>query len=436
MKKELADFLWGMSFSSLSRRRKKLLTGMIVLSLLVHVVALGIFGSWVVMRTKREEKTVFVTPPPIKTYEPRKLEHRVKVQKRQRSSSRPSMVPRMVSMKMTNLALPQIKMNPKIITTSFQPKFKPVSGKGLGVGLGTGYGLGGFGQGVSKFDFFGIRGRGDRIAVLVDVSVSMVEEERGGPSGFRRVKSRINDVVNALNEAAFFNLVVFADAASAWQPKMVIANDENKDAAKRFLRPFNVDGNWGLTDGNLYARNLGLEAVGGTTRLDLAITSAFEHGADTILIISDGLPKVEKPISDAKLKSYNKKLEEWRKKNARKIKDWEDSETVEQKIWIPPDDGKLREGKKNTGKAGHWVVRKVRRRNRPKLPPEPERQYWTIQEFINHMAKLNESLYAKKGKKLPVIHSIGYQIDREGGKFLKKLAHKYKGQYRRVTRVR
>ncbi|MBT3380059.1 MAG: VWA domain-containing protein [Lentisphaerae bacterium] len=436
MKKESADFLWGISFSSLSQRRRKLLTSMIVVSLLVHVVALGIFGSWVVMRSKREEKTVFVTPPPIKTYEPRKLEHRVKVQKRQRSSSRPSMVPRMVSMKMTNLALPQIKTDPKIITTSFQPKFKPVSGKGLGVGLGTGYGLGGFGQGVSKFDFFGIRGRGDRIAILVDVSVSMVEEERGGPSGFNRVKARINDVVTALNEAAFFNLVVFADAASTWQGKMVIANDENKDGAKRFLRPFNVDGNWGLTDGNLYAKNLGLEAIGGTTRLDLAITAAFEQGADTILIISDGLPKVEKPIPEGKLKSYNRKLEEWRKKNSNKLKDYEDSATVEKKVWVAGDDGKLREGKRNTGKKGRWEVRRVRTGHRPKPPDEPDRQYWTLNEFINHMAKLNESLYAKKGKKLPIIHSIGYQIDREGGNFLKKLAHKYKGNYRRVASIR
>jgi hypothetical protein len=86
----------------------------------------------------------------MKTYEPRKLEFKVKVSKQQRSSSRPSMSPRMVSTKMSDIALPEIKVDPKIVKTSFQPKFKAVSGAGLGAGLGTGYGIGGFGTGVSS----------------------------------------------------------------------------------------------------------------------------------------------------------------------------------------------------------------------------------------------------------------------------------------------
>ena len=436
MRKELRSLLWGLGFTQLSQRRRKQLRMMLLLSLLLHVVGLLVFGSWIVMRAHTEEKTVFVAPPPIKTYEPRKLEHRVKVQKRQRSSSRPSMVPRMVSMKTSNLALPKIEMDPKVIHTSFQPKFKAVSGKGLGVGLGTGYGLGGFGQGVSEFNFFGIRGRGDRIAVLVDVSVSMVEEERGGPSGFLRVKDRINQVVNALHEGAFFGVVVFADAAKTWKEEMLIANDENKESAKRWLRPFNTEGNWGLKTGNIYASTLGLEATGGTTRLDLALTGAFQQGADTILVISDGLPRVMKPMDAQRMAEHDRQLAAWRKKNAGKLEDWENADLVEQKVWVPGNDGKLKEGRAAGPAQGHWVVKKVRRGRRPQGPKAPETEYWSLNEFIEHLEKLNAELYAKKGRKAPVIHSIGYQIDRPGGDFLRKLAHQYKGKYRRVARIR
>ena len=225
----------------MAQQRRKLLSLSFMTGGIGLAVALIIFGGYVIMHMQVEEKTVFVAPPPPKRrYEPRKLEHKVKIQKRQRSSSRPTIVPRLVAMKKASMVLPEIKVDPKVINTSFQPKFKSVSGKGVGVGLGNGYGLGGFGQGVNKFNFFGIRGKGDRVAVLVDVSVSMVEKEKGGVAGYMRVKSRINRVIDALNEGALFNVIVFGDAADACFPKLVIANYKNKMDAKNYLHPFNT----------------------------------------------------------------------------------------------------------------------------------------------------------------------------------------------------
>jgi len=272
--------------------------------------------------------------------------------------------------------------------------------------------------------------------VLVDVSVSMVEEERGGPSGFLRVKDRINQVVSALDEGAFFGVVVFADAAKTWNEKMLIANDKNKEGVKRWLRPFNTEGNWGLKSGNIYASTEGLQATGGTTRLDLALTGAFQQGADTILIISDGLPRVEKPVDAQRMAEHDRQYAAWRKKNSGKLNEWENSDLVEQKVWVPGHDGKLKEGRAAGPKKGHWVVKKVRRNRRPQGPKTPEKVYWSLNEFIEHFEKLNEALYAKKGRKPPVVHCIGYQIDREGSEFLRKLAHHYKGRYRRVARLR
>jgi hypothetical protein len=426
--------LLGAGYARLSARQRRVLGATLTVSLALHLGGLVIFGGWIVMRQHTEEQTVFVTPPPVKTYQPRQLEHRVKVQKRQRSSSRPAMMPRLLTTKVAAITLPQVALDPKLITTSFQPQFKAVSGLGLGVGTGAGYGLSGFGQGVTDFNFFGIRGRGDRVALLVDVSVSMVEEERGGPGGFLRVRQRIHEVIEKLDEAALFNLVVFADAAEVWKAEMTIANPDHKQAAMSWFRRYNADGDYGLTSGNVEAAEMGLPAMGGTTRLDLALTAAFQQGADTILILSDGEPRVEKGTDPTRQRAYEQDLAKWEQKHADELAK---AEWVEQKVWVDAQDGKLREGgPRGPASKGRWEVRRVRIGVPRGQPVAPEIAYWTVEDFLEHLRRLNEAVYAKKGRKSPVIHCIGYQIDSKGGDFLRKLAHAYKGKYRRVASLR
>ena len=445
----------------MAQQRRKLLSVSFMTGGIGLAISLIIFGGYVIMNMQVEEKTVFVAPPPPKRrYEPKKLEHKVKIQKRQRSSSRPTIVPRLVAMKKANMTLPEIKVNPKVINTSFQPKFKSVSGKGVGVGLGDGYGLGGFGQGVNKFDFFGIRGKSDRVAILVDVSVSMVEEEKGGVAGYMRVKSRINRVVEALDEGALFNVIVFGDAADACFKRLEIANSKNKKTAKDYLAPFNTEGNWGCASGNIHADGKGLPAKGGSTRLDLALTAAFQQEADTILIISDGAPMVLRGITADEMRAYANKRREWEKENAKKIQAYNDAQTTTTtapvktvKVWIPPKKarpprkGPPKEGQPpDTGSPavpGHWEIRTTHsggHRHGPKMPKcpfkAPTERYWTLTEFLKHLKLLHEHYYIKKGKKRPVIHCIGYKIDRKGDKFLKALAKAYKGKYRRVQTLR
>ncbi len=464
----LAVLLSGFGYYKLSRRRRRQLAYVLAGSFAAHVLAFIIWGGYVIATQRREQAVVFKTPPPVRRYEPRKLEHKVKLRKQQRSSSRPSMMPRLVSLKPSTLALPEIKVDPKIIRTTFQPKFKAVSGLGLGAGLGTGYGTHGFGIGVSTFNFFGIHGRGEKIAILVDVSVSMVEEERGGPEGFERVRARLNQVVDRLSEASMFNVIVFADAASSAFKTMVIANPDNKNKAKIFMKGFNTEGNWGLTSGNITPSGRGLRAAGGTTRLDIGLTAAFEQEADTILIISDGIPMVKKPITAEMARAHAERVKQWQLENAGAVAQWEaafaaaqaNAKVITEKVWVPeqpaipprpPGKAPLREGAQpDPGHPGrpaipaHW---EVRTRTiwpgggggpppRPQPPRMPDPGWWTLADFLEHLRLLHEAIYAKKGKKPPIIHCIGYQIDKQGGAFMSKLSATYRGQYRRVTTLR
>ena len=428
--------------------RKKTLRLVLTGSLLVHLLGLTIFGGMILVKSLTKEETVFEAPPPIRKYEPRKLELKVKVQQKQRSSSRPQVVPRLVSSRPSNITLPDIKVDPKLVTTTFQPKFKAVSGTGMGVGLGTGYGTSGFGQGVSHVNFFGIKAGGERIAVCVDVSVSMVEKERGGPPAFLKVKQRVGKVVDSLKDGTLFNVIVFADGCSILnKEKMLYANPETRTEAKRFIAPFNTEGNWGHDSGNFDSFDKGLPASDGTTRLDLAISAAMSQGADTILVISDGIPAVVKEYTEEQIKSHAKRLENWNKANAAKLAAYDAklANTPTRRVWVPPQPARkpsklpLREGEKydpgSLAIDGYWKeVQDVGPRPEPPAMPKPGT--WQLPDFVKHISLIYKDIYVEKGLKQPCIHCIGYQIDKDGKNFLKKLSQHYKGQFRLVNRLR
>ncbi|MBR0057364.1 MAG: hypothetical protein IJP66_08555 [Kiritimatiellae bacterium] len=438
----------GADAEALRARRRAMLRYILLGSLAAHVVALLVFGGIRLAAYLAREEVVFEAPPPSITYEPRKVELKVKVRKSQRSSSRPSVVPRMVSARPSNISMPEIKVDPKLVTTSFQPKFKAVGGKGLGAGLGAGYGSGGFGDGVSSINFFGLSARGERIAILVDVSVSMVEEERGGPEGFGRVRERLSQVVKSLRDGTLFTVVAFADACSTMSDKMVYASDATRAKARDFLNGFNTEGNYGLDAGNFAGGGAGLKAVGGTTRLDLAITAAMLQGADTIMIISDGLPEVEKGLDAAAIEAYNESVRRWHEAHRGEVEAYERAyaSAPVRRVWVPPQPARppsnpkvLKEGAKYDPGApardGYWrEVRDVG--SRPSPPPMPEAGRWTLADFVAHMNLIYEAEYRPKGLKMPQVHCIGYQIDKQGGAFLNDLARRFKGQYRLVRKLR
>lgn len=445
---DAAERLSGPGFLRLARLRRRQLLRIAAVAAVAHLLGLAVFGGYVVLSSRRDEPALFTVPPPVRTYEPRQLEHKVKLQRRQRSSSRPAMVPRIVAARVTDLALPEVKTDPKRVTTAFQPKFKAVSGKGLGAGLGTGYGTSGFGDGFPSVDFFGIQARGERIAILVDVSISMVEEQRGGAEGFVRVKTRVDQVVDALRDGTLFTLIVFADGCSVLAPELLHASPETRRRAKAYLRPFNTPGQFGLTEGNITGSPHGLPAAGGTTRLDLALGAALDRGCDTLLILSDGMPQVEKSVSLEQIRAYQERVARWREQNAGRLADFDAAPVETRRVWVPPQAAvpaskqPLREGapppRDIPARAGYWREVSGRRGGvrRPEPPASPRPELWTLADFVQHIERICEAVYKPQGRKPPKVHTIGYMIDRDGHEFLQRLARQYQGQYRRVQSLR
>jgi hypothetical protein len=290
-----------------------------------------------------------------------------------------------------------------------------------------------------------------------------------------RVKQRLSQVIDALAEGSLFNVIVFADAGSAMEKKMVVANNSNRKKAKMFLRPYNTEGNWGHNSGNLGSCPIGVRAVGGTTRLDIALSAAVIQGADTILIISDGIPRVRKGVSQEQVRAHNERLKQWNMENAAKVAAWQQNfaaaqanvQTSSSKVWVParpavparviparpPSKRPPKEGQPidrgsprrvipaQPARPGYWKV--VTHSSggysgppRPKAPKMKDPGWWTLADFVRHLTILHEKHNKKKGRKPPQIHCIGYQIDKEGNAFLRGLARQYHGKYRRVKQIR
>ena len=118
---------------------------------------------------------------------------------------------------------------------------KNFSMAGLGTGLGSGTGSGGLGLGTSTVSFFGIQAAGERIAFIVDLSRSMVEDDKGGLNGINVLKSELKNMVEKLNDGTFFNLIFFDDNVDIFKPQLVIANTWTKKEADTFISPYYSD---------------------------------------------------------------------------------------------------------------------------------------------------------------------------------------------------
>jgi len=404
-------------------QRRKLFVTSLLISLAINLLILAIAGWLVVFHHLFVEEAQFRSEEVVKRLKPRELEYKVRVQELQKKSGRPVLQPRISADGLSKLSLPDVKVEIVSVKDKISANVKTMGISGLGTGIGSGTGHGGLGLGTSEVNFFGIRDRSERIAFLVDVSLSMLEDERGGVWGYERLKQEIIRMINGLSEGTFFNIIIFATHVDTFLPKLKVATPEIKERAVQFLKPYNVYEKKGDEKrfGNLYknyfpAPEVGLPARSGTTRIDMALTAAFEQGADTIFILTDGSPRIWKLLEGKEREDYEKRLarltdrqkQKGKENAAKKRKERKKENAKRAKKGLPP---KITEG----GGGGGGGV------------PRPK---WNHDDVLEHLKKLAENLY--KDRKPPRVHVIGYETNAPDENFLKELASDYRGKFRRI----
>ncbi|HEY5768439.1 MAG TPA: hypothetical protein VIS71_01220, partial [Terrimicrobium sp.] len=235
------------NFEGLASKRKQPILGTFSLSVIIHAAIIALLGGVVVFKVLERPPAQFKPPPPpakVTKIEPRKLQHRIKIREQQQNSGRPRVSPRLTANRVSGISLPEIEVDPAAapVKSNIQKNIgKSFSMGGLGSGLGSGTGSGGLGLGTSTVSFFGIQAAGERIAFVIDLSRSMVEDDKGGLKGINVLKNELKGMVEKLNDGTFFNLIFFDENVDLFKPKLVIAKPATKKEADDFISPYYAD---------------------------------------------------------------------------------------------------------------------------------------------------------------------------------------------------
>jgi hypothetical protein len=438
-------------------KRKQPLLGTLSLSVVIHAAVIALLGGVVVFKVLERAPAQFKPPPPAaKTtkIEPRKLQHKIKIREQQQNSGRPRVSPRLTANRVSGISLPEIEVDPTM--TVVKSNIKKDIGRnfsmgGLGIGFGSGTGSGGLGLGTSRVSFFGIQASGERIAFVIDLSRSMVEDDKGGLNGIKVLKDELKEMVQKLNDGTFFNLIFFDGNVDLFKPNLVVAKPTIKKEAEEFIAPYY--GTYGKELLQNYSQdnrgwpsatrlhNYNFPILQATTKfvtgggnrnsqIDAPLAAAFQMQADTIFIISDGAPSFERALFGKELEEYQKRVAESEEKWAR----------------LTPKDLEKMEKKNKASAEKFWkeVDAENARRARRGLPPQVfedggpggsgpgvPRPSLTPAETIDYIRALAVELYGDK-KKMPKIYTVAYGAGAGGEAFLQALAREFHGRFKKL----
>jgi len=404
---------------------RSLLYKVFILSLLLHIALILLASPLVLYSYFFRREVTFEPPPDIeRTIEPRKLEYKVHVQETQKRSGRPQVQPRLTADRLSELALPDLKIEIAPIKNPNIPRMVNFASAGIGTGLGDGQGNEGLSLGQSSVNFFGVRAQGERVFILVDVSTSMLEDLRGGHNGFRLVRDELARLIKGLSPGTFFNVGTFAHSYDQYKDNMVLASADNKQSAIAWLSRYNTPGGQVETHSantelavEIDTYKVGRADKGGSTRQDLALAAAMSQSADAIFMITDGQPRLMRHLTD----------EEW--------EDWK------KKYWSEAEVKKVEAAKEKERQA---LEEENKKRARRGLPPKVDSEYGVAalrwpemprESMLDYIDALQKKLYTEQKRKPARIYVIGYETLAEDEAFLRQLSRKNGGTFRHLKNL-
>ncbi|MDF7809166.1 hypothetical protein P4E94_17095 [Pontiellaceae bacterium B12219] len=229
-----------------------------LISLGIHAVLIVVALSFVAVTVITKEEQAFEAKPVNRPkMQLKKLQVPVNIKKKQ--TKKPKLRKRIVVQPKMNKNMPDIKM----------PEITGVKG-GIGGGVGDGLGgSGGLGFSMPEIEIFGIKGKGEKVFLILDTGNSMLVDEMGGIPAYTIIKEELIRIVESLPATALINVAVFRgnDVQTVF-PKMAPANAANAQKVKAWLEPLNSSAN-AAKSGRYGTRTLG---PGGTKmREDLRV---------------------------------------------------------------------------------------------------------------------------------------------------------------------
>jgi hypothetical protein len=200
-----------------------------MISLGIHAVLIVVALSFVAVTVITKEEQVFEAKP-VKRPKMALKKLQVPINIKKKKMQKPKLRKRIVVQPKLNKTMPDIKM----------PEITGVKG-GLGGGIAGGLGgAGGVGFSMPEINLFGIKGKGEKIFIILDTSAGIMSDELGGIPAYTIIKQELVRIVAGLPPTALFNVAVYdRHRALALFPKLVSASAANTAKCKAWLEPLN-----------------------------------------------------------------------------------------------------------------------------------------------------------------------------------------------------
>ncbi len=263
--------------------RRAMISSVIIGSIVVHVIALVLFGLWTVAQHFSRPEARFEMKKSVKI-PPKTPEHKMNVAKHEAMAPKPTFNDKLVSTRPIDFALPEMpevdldQMLPLDPSEMISDQVNGLVGSaGLGSGLGSGMsGGGGTGEGMS---LFGIRAEGDRILLVFDVSVTVKNKAAEAGIPMERIQEETIKMISTLPITAQFSIIQFTGNYMPFSDELVAATPAKKKEAQQWVKD-----KW-VTAGSMSSASAGVVrnlrgAVG-------VLEKAAQMRPDVIFLISD-----------------------------------------------------------------------------------------------------------------------------------------------------
>lgn len=263
-------------------RRRKMISSVIVGSVVVHLIFGAAAAFWVVARYFAPAPATFQVQKNIQL-PAEERQQRLNMAEFDALTPKPTLNEKLASIQPTDFALPDLPkvpmdqmlpLDPSAIVSEQVVSMVGTAGLGGG-GSGAGGGMGGSGSG---FSFLGIQAEGRRIMLMFDVSGSVVNKAGKSDLSMSDIKTKTLELIDSLGINSSFNLCQFTRNYMLFEKEMVPATDPNKASAKTW-----VEQKW-ITEGSMS----GAGVVTNPTGILGLLQRVYEMKPDVIFVVSDG----------------------------------------------------------------------------------------------------------------------------------------------------
>ncbi|QBG46357.1 hypothetical protein EGM51_02690 [Verrucomicrobia bacterium S94] len=271
-----------------------------LVSLGIHAVLIVVALSFVAVTViKKEEQNFEAKPVSRPKMNLRKLQVPVNIKKKK--VQKPKLRKRIVVQPKLNQSVPDIKM----------PEITGVKG-GMGNAVGDGLGgAGALGFSMPEIEIFGVKGKGEKIVLILGADAEMMSDEMGGIPAYTIIKEEMIRIVDELPPTALFNVMIYdwKEVTMAF-PDMVPATDANAQKMQKWLEPLNAvrkgmgDRDFGMhtlgpggtvtSEKLVYGKFADPTKVGAKKGAEVDVRAwyratmlAHKMGADTIFVLTD-----------------------------------------------------------------------------------------------------------------------------------------------------